>query len=123
MSAFVCSPEHIAFVAVEFANRFDGVHAGDFAEKMARLNVESVDYRYNETTSREELDAFVAECREAVMADRSDLSEGRLLGAVHCSLYQSCESDACMESDTYQSLLRLVDTLKAKGVESEGWSI
>jgi len=126
MSAFVCTAKHIAIVANRVVGQVKSGDAADLAEKMARLNVESVDYRYNETTSKEELDAFMAECRSLVNSKavkKEKISDSRLLGAVSCFLYQSCESDAGVEGDTYQSLLRFENSLRAKGIESEGWSI
>jgi hypothetical protein len=130
MSAFVCSAKLIGIVAQRVIEKYQcagtPVSVPDFAEKMARLNVESVDYRYNETTDAVELDAFVAECRkvsDSQVTWDEKISDTRLLGAVGCFLYQSCESDACVDSETYQLVKRFESFLEGKGIKSEGWSI
>ena len=124
MSAFVCSAKHIGTIARQMSDRklIGNLAAGDFAEDMARLNVESVDYRYNETTDLQELNIFVAECRAAT-ENPEKIGDERLLGAVGCFLYQSCESDACEASETYQTILKFENILDEKGIKSEGWSL
>jgi len=130
MSAFVCSAKHIGTVAQRVIEKFQvagkPVSVSDFAEMMAKLNIESVEYRYDEPTDPKELSAFIAECRAAADSQEiwnEKISDARLLGAVSCFLYQSCESDACYASETYRMVQRLENFLEGNGVKSEGWSI
>jgi len=134
MSAFVCSSRHIAILAQRVVEKYqpsDGpISVPDFAERLARLNVESVDYRYNETTDATELAEFVAECRrqaEDPKLSNERISDSRMWGAASCFLYQSCESEACVKSETYRLVKRFEDCCesmsKQNGFMREGWSI
>lgn len=108
MSAFVCNPEHIgqlaSYLKRESRDRFGS--AEDIAETMARENVRSVNYRYQEDDSAKsflgmDVEAYVAECRkEARFAVEPLLKAVDIYKMAQCLDYQSCETSDYNQSET-----------------------
>jgi len=140
MSAFVCNPKTVGTIAQAVVTHFapfeiDGKAATpeSFAEGMAMVNLESVGYRYRMTLEQtaqdfmaQSVSEYLQECGEAV-SNPKDVPVNRLLGAVSCWLYQSCESDACVESEVYQTVKKYEDILEHRcqqaGLQCEGWEL
>ena len=113
MSCFICSDRHIATIAVAYSN-LTGFSAQPIANELARINVESVNYRYDESTAVEPVDLT----EESVEA----LAPHDLVALCECLDYQSCEP-----KDYKNPLLeRITETFKAQvkhGIKSNVWSI
>lgn len=135
MSAYLCSPEHIAVLAARlFPN--DPEKAVRTAKILAKENVKSIMYRYDDcTTPDKACQAFLRMTYETYIAQTTALTQDetlqanalafttpRVLGMIHCLNYQSCEH---AEWKTSRKLLdKLVAQLDANwSTEFEGWEL
>ena len=83
MSAFICSDKHIATMAILLVTP-DKVQ--DFANKLKQINIDSVNYRYNEKTPKRKCKLIALdECFNVTMHD--------LYRLYQCWDYQACEGD------------------------------
>lgn len=115
MSAFICSDEHIATIAVRYTELLDGrpADAQEIANALLALNIASVNYRYDENTE-------ITPC--SIESIQPDLSFADLVALCSCLDYQSCELPE------YSNPLLEVITAQFKandhsGIESPLWSI
>lgn len=136
MSAFVCTPKHVGVVAHSLVERYHGSDesAGEFAEAMAKVNLESVAHHYGMSSVQASKEfagltrkEYIRQCREAADTKSNEFSEERLWGLASCYLYQSCESDTCVNSATYQTVLKmevvLENVCQSQGIRRDGWSL
>lgn len=146
MSAFVCSPKHIAVLAQRLLQTFNGetpvwstevVTVSEFAESLAVLNLKSVGSRYDYTQAQAAKEflglskkEFVRQCK--ALADdqavwQEEFSQAQLWGLASCFLYQSCEHDGAETDLTYRSVVEYEKVLEAyckrAHVEREGWGL
>lgn len=116
MSAFICSDEHIATIAVRYAELIDGrqLDAQEIANQLLAINIASVNYRYDEDTKVEPCDLDA--CTNA------DLSFSDLIALCECLDYQSCElpeySNPLLDAITAQFKAN-----DRSGIKSPLWSI
>jgi hypothetical protein len=95
MSAFICNNSHITALAV-YAVRSGLIATNDvnaIGEILHAENVNSVNYRYDETMT-----PSFAICEWAAF---EQFSEEQIITAAHCLNYQSCEHPAWEESKAY----------------------
>lgn len=122
MSAFQCSPNHIAAVIGSVA-LYDRMHGRDLAAEAATLaaeNARSVAYRYRDACEPVTVPAALIERWRAY-----PLSPVALLKAAQCLDYQSCECDD-YERTPAAKLLRDITSLaisKLPGYEAAGWTV
>lgn len=113
MSAFICSDSHIATIAAAVFPQ-DAEFAQDFADKLKTINIDSVNYRYRESTRK-------TKCK---LSGGMLLNPADIAGLIKCWMYQSCENPANIDFVVYAGFLKT--WIKDKGVEnahSDYWSI
>lgn len=95
MSAFICSDFHIMAVSLVVARHFK-TDAQDLANKLKAINIESVNYRYNEKTPKRK-------CKitriVGMVFSASDIEK-----LIACWDYQACEKQS-PDYFAYSSLL------------------
>lgn len=111
MSAFIVNPTTIDRIVTHIMDNereFLGVatHSPDFAqqtgEMLYKLNVKSVNSRYR---SRDKAPQYTY--------SRTKASPVQAFKSIRCFLYQSCESDACLNSKAYKALDTLSNDIAA----------
>jgi hypothetical protein len=146
MSAWVCSPKHIAVLAQRLLQRVSGepivytdkvLTVPEFAEQLVDLNLRSVGYLYDMTPAKacreftgKSRNAFVVETvalAESPELWKEEFSEPVLWGVASCYLYQSCEGKEQEQSITYRIVEQYEKVLRAscerRGEEREGWGL
>ena len=145
MSAWVCSPKHIAVLAQRLLQRVNGepiiyvnevLTVPEFIEHLLDLNLKSVGYLYNLTPAKA-CKEFTGLSRKAFLEEavrlgesqelwKEEFSEAQLWGIAACYGYQSCEGK-CDEDITYRIVSQYETVLKAactrRGEKMEGWGI
>ena len=117
MSAFICSDFHIMAVSLVVARHFK-TDTQELADKLKAINIESVNYRYNEKTPKRK-------CK--VNGTISQVFTARdIANLINCLDYQMCEKTTA-DYLAYSSLLfRWVEENAADIAKCEGsnlWSI
>lgn len=116
MSAFLCSPAHIgrlaAFLHADHNHR--DKQAADIALTLAKANLASVAYRYDEREDQaaggyNTADNYLAHCMKQAVRPLPQLPPVVILKLVSCLDYQSCELDSWPTSEAR----RLLDTITA----------
>lgn len=118
MSAYQCSPEHIAFICAVYSevwrNRRTGympyVHTSDLYAILSTANAESVAFRYREP---------VASYPRTVAFPKIDIATvdaniGAIFRSIACLEYQSCERDDWKDSNAFGLLQGLRDALLSR---------
>lgn len=103
MSAYICTPETIGYVASK---------TGLSVKALASLNLRSVCWYYKMTPGQavkeflgyRTLKHFVDDC---LQAEKNPPERGDVRIDIAELMYQSCDLDACVESETYQALRRI----------------
>ena len=117
MSAFICSDFHIMVISTEVSKHF-GIDCQELADKLKAINIESVNYRYNEKTPKRK-------CKVNGSIDRVFTARD-IASLINCLDYQSCEKTT-VDYLAYSSLLfRWVEENAAdiaKCEDSNLWSI
>lgn len=126
MSAFLCSPEHIGALANYYIAQSQ-VHrnktATDVAEILARANLASVSYRYEDLSDPDKAaegflgmtaDAYVTECKRQALWHPKPISNVAAYKMAQCLDYQSCEVPNWLGSEAE----RLIDGIKDTAVRS-----
>lgn len=95
MSAFICSDFHIMAVSLVVARHFK-IEAQDLADKLKAINIESVNYRYNEKTPKRKckINRIVG-----MVFSADDIAK-----LITCWDYQACEKQS-PDYSAYSSLL------------------
>lgn len=81
MSAFVCSDYHIATMAKYIASCNDSINAQELANKLKKINIESVNYRYDDTMRK-------SKCS---IKKTTEITANDFAALFSCWDYQSCE--------------------------------
>ena len=81
MSAFLCSDYHIATMAKYIAPLHGSINAQELANKLKKINIESVNYRYNEKSR-----AVRCKMGKTLVIGANDFA-----ALFSCWDYQSCE--------------------------------
>ncbi len=95
MSAFICSDFHIMVISTVVSEDF-GLDSHELADNLKRINIESVNYRYNEKTPKRK--CKVNKTVNSVFSAR-DIAK-----LIECWDYQSCEKQS-PDYSAYSSLL------------------
>ena len=117
MSAFICSDFHIMAVSLVVARHFK-TDAQDLADKLKSINIESVNYRYNEKTPKRKCKVNGSIDRVFTMRDIANL--------INCLDYQMCEKTTTDYLAYSSMLFRWVEENAADIAKYEGsnlWSI
>jgi hypothetical protein len=146
MSAWVCSPKHIAVLAQRLTEKFgkvEPVHTdeipspAEFAENLAKLNLKSVGYRYDMTPAKAAKEFVGLSMKEYIrqskllsvmlVLDDEEFGPDNMWGLSSSYLYQSCEHPGAEKDITYRTVkyyCNLVgwESMRA-GLEKGLWSI
>ena len=115
MSAFVCSDRHIGIISLKVSDYF-GVDCRELANKLKRINITSVNYRYNERTR-------FSQCKIDPAWNYLEYSNDDIAALIQCLDYQSCEENN-VEYKAFSSLLAVwITEMKANRSNSQLWSI
>jgi hypothetical protein len=120
MSAFICNNSHVTALAVHAArNHILGrTDANQIGEMLHAENVNSVNYRYGETTKPD-----FALCEWAAFHDFSPV---QIVQAARCLRYQSCEHPGWEQSDACKLLEAIIGddtTRNLPGYDEAEWEI
>jgi hypothetical protein len=135
MSAFLCSPQHIAAIVCfgpitdDYGHYSVGPLPEEVAELLARENVKSVDYRYPRDIDEQVNEVFVKECIAAAKIlnkKRPNVYTAVQVIKLCNSLdYQSCEHPGWEASNAKETLDAIVAIAirNLPGYEAAEWSI
>lgn len=118
MSAFILSDKHFQIIAQYVANN-TGLEAQVIADKLKRINVESVNYRYGEKTR-------VSKVKFDSSFDINTYPKFDVIQLIKCWSYQSCQkSDSLDYFMMHRYLLSFFnpDDINLSGSQSSLWSI
>ena len=115
MSAFICSDEHIATIAVRYGELIGASteDVQDIANQLAAINVASVNYRYDEDTK-------IEPC--SLEEIRPNLSFDDLIALCECLDYQSCELPD-YSNPLLDGIKSQFEANDRSGIKSRLWSI
>lgn len=82
MSAYVLSDLHFSIIAYSIEGLNPSVNPQELADKLKSINIESVDYRYNQKTRK-------TKCK--LTHDKNNYSTADIIRLIQCWSYQSCE--------------------------------
>lgn len=122
MSAFLCSDAHISTIAHHIGTRLElkleTIQA--LANKLKRINTESVNYRYNENSR-------INKCKFGLPENHAEFTAHDILKIIDCFQYQSCELHNSSEWQIINSALQyekaLLVQIGASTKLSNKWSI
>ena len=126
MSAFILSDKHFQIIADYIvsiiSNKSEGrvnLSLQDFANKLKKINIDSVNFRYNEKTrfSKVKLNPEFSFIRY----NKSDI-----IRLIQCWIYQSCENESHIEYQIMKGYLMSLfseNEIKSADNDSTLWSI
>lgn len=117
MSAFICSDLHFSAIAYACAPTPDHVQA--FADRLKRINIESVNHRYGEKTR-------VTKCRLAPLPEVAAFSTSDVIRLAACWDYQSCEKGGSLDHALMAAFLQSCHTAEQRttaDATSRIWSV
>lgn len=119
MSAFVCSDKHFQIIADYITFESPAINMQEFANRLKKINIESVNHRYNEKTrfSRVKFNPEFS---------YTEYTKPDIIQLIKCWSYQSCENAANIDYLTMDAyLLSFFDNaeIEASRNKSEIWSI
>jgi len=82
MSAFICSDLHFSIIAYSIEGLNPSVNPQELADKLKKINIESVDFRYKTRTRK-------TKCK--LTHDKNNYSTADIIRLIQCWSYQSCE--------------------------------
>lgn len=118
MSAFILSDKHFATIAYYIEGFHEGLCPQVLADKLKRINIESVDYRYNEKTR----------FSKVRLSRDTDIQYNTvdIIRLIDCWDYQSCEKSENQDYIIMRQFLYSHFTdqqIKDSKYESDKWSI
>lgn len=114
MSALLCSDYHIATMAVYIASLHENnINAQELANKLKRINMQSVDYRYNEKTR-------FSKCK---INDYLQINANDFAALFACWDYQSCENQGSLEYQIVHDWLKAYASTGSRELSNISWSI
>lgn len=119
MSAFILSDKHLQIIADYITFESPAINMQELANRLKKINIESVNYRYNEKTRFSKV-KFNSEF------SYSDYSKSDIIRLIQCWSYQSCENAANIDYLTMDAfLLSYFDNEEVENSrnESDVWSI
>jgi hypothetical protein len=116
MSAFICTDKHFSAIAYYIGNIVN-IHPQIIADKLKSINIESVNYRYNEKTPKRK-------CK--LMHSGENYTVFDIIRLIECWHYQSCEDNNNLDFRMmYQYLIsHFTDNqIELSNSQSHKWSI
>lgn len=98
MSAFILSDKHLSTIAHMFTPSLFTVQ--DFANKLKRINIESVNHRYSHHGKPQRVTKCKLHPLESGKYNRHDFA-----ALAHCWIYQACEKEHCIEFEIVRAYL------------------
>lgn len=90
MSAFICSDLHISTIAIYIHHLNDNIGIQELADKLKSINIDSVNYRYNEKTRK-------TKCKIINNYDNVKYHLFDIVRLIQCWNYQACEKGDNLE--------------------------
>ena len=116
MSAFILSDKHISTIARAFSPAWT---VQDFANKLKRINIESVNHRYAHHGKPQR----VTKCRLHLL-DSTKYTPSDLVALANCWMYQSCEKGHDVEFELVRAYLEFkIQQTGADANNSQLWAI
>lgn len=113
MSAFLCSDYHIATMAKYIASLHGAIDAQILANKLKKINIDSVNYRYNEKSR-------VVKCKmDKIMA----IGANDFAALFDCWDYQSCENQGNIDYQIMRGFLVFYADKGNREFSEISWSI
>lgn len=115
MSAFILTDKHFSTIANYAHAMVDAIDPQALADKLKRINIESVNYRYREKTR-------ITKCKLTV----NPMPVHDVIQLINCWDYQSCENRGNIEFHILSGYLYSFFTeeqIKASADQSKVWSI
>jgi hypothetical protein len=116
MSAFILTDNHFSVIAYYIGNITD-INPQIIADKLKSINIDSVNYRYNEKTRK-------TKCKLVHTAKNNSTSD--IIRLIECWHYQSCEDKNNLDFRMmYQWLISHFtdDQIELSNSQSDKWSI
>lgn len=113
MSAFLCSDYHIATMAKYVASLHGSIDAQVLANKLKKINIDSVNYRYNAK-------ARAVRCK---MDNTMEIGANDFAVLFSCWDYQSCENPANIDYQSMRGFLQFYADKGNRTFSEITWSI
>lgn len=95
MSAFILTDKHFSAIAYYVAAMHEKVNPQTLADRLKRINVQSVNFRYMEKTR-------ATRCR---LVETPGLYPADIIKLIQCWDYQSCETPDCLDYEILSGYL------------------
>lgn len=118
MSAFILSDKHFQVITEYIFGQHDVINKSEFANKLKKINIQSVNYRYNENTRFSRVKFENVNVREYSLFD--------IIRLIQCWDYQSCENSSNIDYLTMSAFLLSHfenNDIDESRVKSNLWSI
>lgn len=118
MSCFIVSDKHFQIIA-EYIAHNTGIQAQIIADKLKRINIESVNFRYNEKNRFSKV-KFNSDFTF------KDYNQFDIIRLIQCWSYQSCENGLSLDflmMDAYLLSFFDNDEIELSNSKSDKWSI
>lgn len=116
MSAYILSDQHFSVIAYYVGNITD-INPQIIADKLKSINIDSVNYRYNEKTRK-------TKCKLMHTGENYTVSD--IIRIIKCWSYQSCENGLSLDflmMDAYLFSFFDNDEIELANSQSDKWSI
>lgn len=117
MSAYVLSDLHFSIIAYSVEGLNPSVNSQELADKLKSINIESVDYRYNQKTRK-------TKCK--LSRDNNNYSTADIIRLIQCWSYQACEKGNSIDYLTMDAFLLShfdAQEISNSNYQSDKWSI
>lgn len=117
MSAFILSDKHFSVIAYAIEGLNPNVNPQELANKLKRINIESVNFRYNEKTR-------VSKCKLQHTGEKYSTAD--IIRLIQCWGYQSCENAMALDYIMMEAFLTSFfdeKTIEDSRNNSDIWSI
>ena len=128
MSAYICSPEHVSFLATYYTKHNGYLPGAEPGKVLALANIKSVETRYpdekgisTETFQDMSQPRYVRLCCEP--NELEHLTPVEVIKHAQCFAYQACEASDWEASDAKKIIDRVIDAAigKLPGYTAAGW--
>lgn len=119
MSAYILSDLHFSTIAIYIHHLNDNIDIQYLANKLKSINIESVNYRYQETTRK-------SKCKIINDFNNTRLTKYDIIRLIQCWDYQSCEKSDNLDYIMMSAFLRSFfdnQEIENASFESDKWGI
>ena len=113
MSAFLCTDYHIATMAKYIASLHGSIDAQLLANKLKKINIDSVNYRYNEKSR-------AVRCK---MDKTMEIGANDFAALFSCWDYQACENQGNIDYQIMRGFLKFYADKGNRTFSNISWSI